>query len=67
MSTVPMQNLIDDYAQKMERGLKVKMRHFVATIPFAERADFFHPMNRDLWQAEFGRYLQQKGEFASND
>jgi hypothetical protein len=67
MPTYSPQNIIDDYAEQMARGLRLKMRHFVAAIPFAERADFFHPMNRDLWQAEFGRYLQQKGEFASND
>lgn len=41
-------------------SISIELRLFANTIAAEERADFFHPCNRDLWVREFCSWLSEK-------
>lgn len=47
--------------------LDSELQKFVRSIPETEQEFFFDPRNADMWQADFGRFLQRPREIASND
>jgi len=54
-------------ADKAEQSLLRAFKSFVLRIEPSNLEDFFHGMNRSVWQKAFAHYLIERNEEASND